>query len=249
MFSIFSRRAPKRSASAPRTPDGERIYAIGDIHGRFDLLRAAADKIAADSASAAGLTTRTILLGDYVDRGPRSADVLEYLQSGAFPTSTLALRGNHEEVFLQFLSDESILESWRKFGGLETLHSYGVPVNAAMRGEGYAEARNALLERLPKAHVDFLAATRPSAIAGDYFFCHAGVRPGVPLEHQTSDDLLWIRNEFLRHEGGYGKIVVHGHTPVEKPEMRANRINLDTGAYVSSRLTVLALEGETRRFL
>jgi len=226
-----------------------RLYAIGDVHGRLDLLRAAAERIAVDMAPAQGIEGRTILLGDYVDRGPHSAGVIEFLSSGAFPTPVVTLRGNHEEVFLKFLEDASVLDSWRKFGGLETLHSYGVPVAAAMRGGGYEEARRALLELIPPSHIEFLAATKPSISFGDYFFCHAGVRPGVPLDRQVTDDLFWIREDFLRHEGAYEKTIVHGHTPVEAPELRRNRINIDTGAYVSSKLTVLALEEDHQRIL
>ena len=191
----------------------------------------------------------TIFLGDYVDRGPDSAAVLEALSSGAFPTPIVALRGNHEEVLLKFLDDERVLDSWRNFGGLETLHSYGVPVAEAMRGGGYDKARETFLRALPEGHLRFLQQTLLSTSLGDYFFAHAGVKPGVPLDRQISNDLLWIREEFLRYDGGYGKVVVHGHTPVEKPDVRRNRINIDTGAYASSTLTALVLEGDERRFL
>jgi serine/threonine protein phosphatase 1 len=191
----------------------------------------------------------TVFLGDYVDRGPESAGVLERLSAGDFCTSILPLRGNHEEVFLQFLSDASVLDSWRKFGGLETLHSYGVDVVNAMRGVGYDVAREALVKALPYQHRRFLEEARLSFTLGDYFFSHAGARPGVDLERQATEDLLWIRNEFLQFEGAFGKVVVHGHTPTAEPEIKTHRINVDTGAYASSVLTALVLEGETRRFL
>ena len=239
----------KESRPAPRLPDGMRLYAIGDIHGRLDLLGALAERITSDLASAAHLDVGAIFLGDYVDRGAHSAGVIDLLSSGRFPVSHVALRGNHEEIMLKFLDDENVLDSWRKFGGLETLHSYGVPVAEAMRGGGYDRAREALLRELPQSHLDFLHATTPSIAFGDYFFAHAGVRPGAPLDRQVPEDLLWIREDFLRHEGSFGKIVVHGHTPVERPDERPNRINIDTGAYASGRLTALVLEGETRRFL
>lgn len=240
---------PVKSAAPPRAPDGQRIYVVGDVHGRLDLLRNLAAQIARDVSNARNIAATTIFLGDYVDRGADSAGVLEALSAADFPTPIHALRGNHEEVMLRFLADESVLESWRKFGGLETLHSYGVPVADVMRGEGYSEARANLLRALPESHRSFLQSTATSASAGDYFFCHAGVRPGAPLDSQAPDDLLWIREDFLRHEGDYGRIVVHGHTPVEAPEIRSNRINIDTGAYASSNLTALVLEGEERRFL
>jgi len=188
-------------------------------------------------------------LGDYVDRGCDSAGVLERLSADAFSTSFCALRGNHEEVFLRFLSDASVLDSWRKFGGLETLHSYGVNVAEAMRGSGYERAQAALIEVLPESHRRFIEKTRLNFSLGDYFFCHAGARPGVDLDQQSSEDLLWIRNVFLQFQGSFGKIVVHGHSPTSAPEVKPNRINVDTGAYASSILTALVLEGETRRFL
>jgi serine/threonine protein phosphatase 1 len=246
---IFQRLGMPAAPPAARTPDNLRLYVVGDVHGRIDLLNDLAARIANDAASAAGLNVGTIFLGDYVDRGPGSAAVLEALSRGDFPTPIIALRGNHEEVLLKFVEDEGILESWRNFGGLETLHSYGVPVTEAMRGDGYDTAREAFLRALPQGHLDFLQQTRLNVSFGDYFFVHAGVKPGVPLDQQVSNDLLWIREEFLRFEGSHGKVVVHGHTPVEKPDMRHNRINVDTGAYASSTLTALVLEGEQRRFL
>lgn len=247
--SIFKRRARTSEKALPKIPDGARLYVIGDIHGRLDLLQRLADKIDKELALSPVAMAHTIFLGDYVDRGPHSAGVLESLSKAQFPTDAIALRGNHEEVMLKFLDDETVLDSWRKFGGLETLHSYGVDVSAAMRGAGYDSARQSLIERMSPEHVEFLKQTRLSVDYGDYFFCHAGVRPGVPLEAQTADDLLWIREEFLRHEGSHGKVIVHGHTPVAAPEIHASRINVDTGAYASSILTALVLEGDTQRFL
>jgi serine/threonine protein phosphatase 1 len=246
---ILKRLTSSEAPAAPRAPEGMRIYVVGDVHGRLDLLDILADRIEADARSAQGLDVGTIFVGDYIDRGPASAAVLEKLSSSAFPTPIIALRGNHEEVLLKFLDDENVLDSWRNFGGLETLHSYGVPVADAMRGGGYDKAREAFLRALPAKHLEFLQQTLLSTQLGDYFFAHAGVKPGVPLDQQVSNDLLWIREEFLRHEGAFGKVVVHGHTPVEKPDFRHNRINVDTGAYASSTLTALVLEGDQRRAL
>jgi serine/threonine protein phosphatase 1 len=240
---------PRAPAAPPAIPPDMRIYAVGDIHGRFDLLQILAGRIADDLAGAPTRQALTVFLGDYIDRGPRSAAVLEALSGGEFPTRLIALRGNHEEMLLRFLDDGNALESWRGFGGLETLHSYGVPVADAMRGAGYAAAREAFARALPQRHLDFLNGTAPSVAFGDYFFCHAGVRPGVALDRQRQDDLLWIRHAFLQHRGSFGKVVVHGHTPVAAPEDRGNRINIDTGAYASATLTALVLEGDRRRYL
>lgn len=240
---------PRAPAAPPAIPPDMRIYAVGDIHGRFDLLQTLAGRIADDLASAPAREACAVFLGDYVDRGPQSAQVIDALSGGGFSTRLIALRGNHEEMLLRFLDDESVLETWRNFGGLETLHSYGVPVADAMRGAGYAAARDAFRRALPQRHLDFLSRTAPSVAFGDYFFCHAGVRPGVALDRQRPDDLLWIRHEFLQHRGSFGKVVVHGHTPVAAPEDRGNRINIDTGAYASSTLTALVLEDDRRRYL
>jgi serine/threonine protein phosphatase 1 len=232
----------------PSTPERTRVYAVGDLHGRADLLDEIAGLLERDCVNAPAETI-TILLGDYVDRGPQSAAVVGRLASGRFPTRLCALRGNHEAMLLRFLVEPRFLEFWRRNGGLETLYSYGVDVSAAMRGEGYEAARAALCRALPATHRAFLEATKLSATVGGYFFCHAGVRPHAPLADQSEDDLLWARNGFLRHEQSFGKIVVHGHTPVARPEVRANRINIDTGAFATSILTCLVLEGEGRRFL
>jgi serine/threonine protein phosphatase 1 len=249
MFSKILKRLSPAPAPAPRVQDNLRLYVIGDVHGRLDLFNNLAARIEADARTAHGMDVGTIFLGDYVDRGPDSASVIDALSRDAFPTPIVALRGNHEEILLKFLEDENVLDSWRNFGGLETLHSYGVPVTEAMRGGGYDKAREAFARALPPEHLQFLQQTLLNTEFGDYFFAHAGVKPGVPLENQVAGDLLWIREEFLRYDGAHGKIVVHGHTPVEKPDVRPNRINVDTGAYASSTLTALVLEGDQRRFL
>jgi serine/threonine protein phosphatase 1 len=248
IVSRLKRAFASRRSHPASTPKGVRIYAVGDLHGRDDLLNDLAGLIERDCASASGEVV-TLFLGDYVDRGPDSAAVVERLAAGRFPTPLRALRGNHEAVLLEFLADPSALAFWRNFGGLETLHAYGVDVSKAMVGQDYEETRDAFLAVLPASHRAFLESTELSATIGDYFFCHAGVRPGAPLSTQTAEDLLWIRDGFLSYERPFGKIVVHGHTPVANPEIRANRINIDTGAFATSRLTCLALEGEERRFL
>jgi serine/threonine protein phosphatase 1 len=225
-----------------------RLYVIGDVHGRFDLLTELEQRIKSDLATAPAQVL-TIFLGDYIDRGPNSAAVIERLSAGDFATPIRALRGNHEEMLLKFLADASVLDLWRKFGGLETLHSYDVSVADPMRGTGFERAQIQLRSALPLGHRRFLENTEISFSVGDYLFCHAGVRPGIALDQQKTDDLLWIREDFLQFGGFLGKVVVHGHTPVTNPEVRANRINIDTGAYATSILTALILEGAERRFL
>jgi len=246
-FSLFKKAVGGRSPP-PAAPKGIRIYAIGDIHGRDDLLEDISAAIERDLESAPA-TVITVLLGDYVDRGPHSSKVVGRLAESRFPTPIRALRGNHEQMLLRFLDRPSELDSWRRYGGLETLHSYGVDVTLPMRGEAYEETRDALLAALPEAHRQFLSGTETSASYGEYFFCHAGVRPGVPLERQSAEDLMWSREAFLDFDRSFGKIVVHGHTPVESPDFRANRINIDTGAFATSVLTCLVLEGAERRLL
>jgi serine/threonine protein phosphatase 1 len=238
--------APDPVASVP---SGLRIYVVADIHGRRDLLNSLADKVRDDLRVGCFDEAITVFLGDYVDRGPDSAGVAERLSAGDFPTPIVALRGNHEAELLNFLEDERVLENWRHYGGLETLVSYGVDVKAVMRGQGYDVAREALRRHLPSQHRVFFEQTRLCWSVGDYFFCHAGVRPGIPLARQNERDLLWIRNEFNTFRGPFEKIIVHGHTPVQEPEILPNRIGIDTGAYATGSLTCLVLEDQDRRFI
>jgi serine/threonine protein phosphatase 1 len=175
--------------------------------------------------------------------------VIERLAHNPFPSRYIALKGNHEELLQEFLNNAQIGDQWRSLGGLETLHSYGVSVKKLMRGKGFDEAAAALKAAMPKKHRAFLSALKPALTIGRYFLCHAGVRPGVPLGSQKFDDLLWIRDEFLNSTFDFGKIIVHGHSPTERPEIRSNRINIDTGAFATGRLTCLVLDGEQYRFL
>jgi serine/threonine protein phosphatase 1 len=191
----------------------------------------------------------TIFLGDYVDRGYSSRRVVERLSCGEWPTPMTALAGNHEDLLLAFLEDEAILEAWRNLGGLETLHSYGVDVGLAMAGRDFKAVQAAFAARFPERHQQFLETLKVSTAIGDYFFCHAGVRPGVPLDRQDRDDLLNIRDPFLSSDAEHGKLVVHGHTPSVRPQVCPNRIGIDTAAYATGRLTCLVLEKEERRFL
>jgi serine/threonine protein phosphatase 1 len=250
MISFFKHRAGSRKeACGASAPSGTRIYAIGDIHGRLDLLMRLSNRLGEDMTANPCENVTIVLLGDYVDRGPDSAGVIDWIMDGGLPAPYLALRGNHEATLLNFLDDVSVLDEWRRFGGLETLGSYGVDVREPMRGRGYSEAQARFREALPSTHLDFYHDTKLSWSAGDYFFCHAGVKPGVPLALQQEYDLLWIRDEFNLYRGSFEKIVVHGHTPVDAPESLPNRINVDTGAYATDVLTAVALERDDRRFI
>jgi len=227
----------------------ERLYVIGDIHGRVDLLNRMISEIDRDLKNSPTGSCLTVTIGDYVDRGPNSRLVVDRLAHNPFPTEFIALRGNHDELFEAFLQNPSVADAWRRIGGLETLHSYGVPIKDLMHGKNYAAAAAALRASLPQAHLQFFASLRECLPAGNYFLCHAGVRPGIPLPQQDREDLLWIREPFLSSKSNFGKIIVHGHTPVRKPEVLANRINIDTGAYITGRLTCAVLEKKEVRFL
>ena len=230
-----------------RTPPDTRLYVIGDVHGMDDLLASAHAAIAADLAARPAPDHRIIHLGDYVDRGPASASVVDRLARLSLHDShVICLRGNHDDMLLAFLADPGrIGPDFLANGGGETLRSYGVT------GPEYdpADLARRLAAAMPARHSDFLRGLAHSARFGDFFFCHAGVRPGVELDRQTQEDLTWIREPFLSDRRDFGAVVVHGHTPVREPEVRPNRINLDTGAVFGRRLTTLALDGAAHRFL
>jgi serine/threonine protein phosphatase 1 len=233
-----------RSLPKPRLPNGVRIYAIGDIHGRADLLRdvfAAIDLHLARSDRARALH---VFLGDYVDRGPASRETIDLLIDRSRRHETIFLKGNHEAFMLDVLQDPRRLEAWKQFGGLQTLMSYGLRPSITLDPEEQQELVQAFDSRLPPEHRQFLAGLKLSFTCGDFFFVHAGVKPGVALRKQGEQDLLWIREEFLQYEGSFGKYIVHGHTPVAKPDIRPNRINIDTGAYATGVLTLLTIQGE-----
>jgi diadenosine tetraphosphatase ApaH/serine/threonine PP2A family protein phosphatase len=227
----------------------DRIYAIGDIHGCSDLLDRLVQAVARDLNEYPVEKALAVTLGDYVDRGPDSRGVLDRLISNPFPCEYIPLKGNHESLFESFLSNPSVGEHWRRLGGLETLVSYRVPVRALMIGNDFEQAAQAFRCAVPPEHLQVIASLRLSLPLGRYFLCHAGVRPGIPLERQSEKDLLWIRDQFLQSRADFGSIVVHGHTPAEKPEVLPNRINVDTGAYMTSCLTCAVLDREPLRFL
>lgn len=237
-----------RPASTPRTPEGARVYAVGDIHGRLDLLRRLHDLIAEDAGGAPAATKTIVYLGDYIDRGLDSRGVIDCLLDET-PSGLTAvyLMGNHEEVFLQFLDDAAVGEDWLQFGGDATLYSYGVqlaPTGGAQRN--LVDAQLTLRENLPARHLNFLRALRNQCLIGGYMFVHAGVRPGVPLAAQSDRDLLWIRGEFLDSRADHGAMVVHGHSISLEGENLPNRINIDTGAYATGILTCLVMDGDKR---
>jgi serine/threonine protein phosphatase 1 len=243
-----SRTRPAEGRAA--VPQGTRVFAVGDIHGRTDLLDALHAAIEADVAQSRPAEGKIIYLGDYVDRGPDSAGVLDrLLRKSPAGLERLLLKGNHEDILERFLAEPEAMAGWCRLGGIQTMISYGVDVELEAARGGVRALARALRDRIPRDHLDMLGSLRTSASVGGYFFCHAGVRPGFALEQQLSRDLMWIRDEFLSSEADFGKVVVHGHTPVRDPEILSNRINIDTGAYRSGRLTCAVLEGTDIRLI
>ena len=235
--------------SRPKVPSGTRAYAIGDIHGRADLLDQLLDRIDTDLLKNPVAQPIEIFLGDYIDRGPNSRTVIDRLIERRRGRQTIFLKGNHETFIPAFLKEPTTLLEWRHLGGLETLLSYGIRASLRMEPMEQSGLAAAFEQALPENHWLFLNSLPIAFTCGDYFFVHAGVRPGVPLTKQRDEDLLWIRDDFLLYEESFGKIVVHGHSPVREPEIRPNRINIDTGAYATGQLTCLVLEEEKIRFL
>ncbi len=242
---------PSPSAPAPRVPEGSRIYVIGDIHGRADLLDRLHGLIIADARAHPAARKLAVYLGDYLDRGYESREVVEGLLVRPLEGfDAVHLRGNHEKVMLDFLEDSGIALNWLMIGGDATLYSYGV-VTAPRAGylDDMDAVQRAFRDALPPSHLDFYRGLENYHVEGDYLFVHAGIRPGVALAEQKARDLIWIRDEFLNSTADHGKMVVHGHSIVEEPEVRANRIAIDTGAFATGRLTCLVLDGDARTFL
>jgi serine/threonine protein phosphatase 1 len=221
------------------------IYAVGDVHGRLDLLKLLCGQILADAEPLPEDTAvEVVFLGDYVDRGPESAGVIDYLleleRTG--PLGLRFLRGNHEHAMLAFLDDPGVGPAWAQYGGIETLRSYGVRAPLQQDDpEAWEPVRDALDTALPDAHRDFLERLERYAIHGDYCFVHAGLKPGVPLDEQEDQDLLTIRNEFLACKKPFEKKVIYGHTPGGEPAVEPHRIGIDTGAFATGVLTGLRL--------
>lgn len=246
---LFGRAPP--DPESPPTTGGRVVYAVGDVHGRLDLLRLLWREVIDD---AQGLTERPLLifLGDYVDRGPASRGVIDLiLWMREDPRLEVAtLKGNHEETLLRFLEDPLYGAVWADHGGDATLASYGVAPPAEDHDiDGWIAARDAFAAALPAKHLAFYRGLELMRIVGDYAFVHAGVRPGVPIERQAERDLLWIRQDFVQSSGPYGKVVVHGHTVTKESRIAPHRIGVDTGAYATGVLTAVRLAGEDQRLM
>jgi serine/threonine protein phosphatase 1 len=233
-----------KSKRKPKLPEGIRVYAVSDIHGCADLLQDVFAAIDHHLARAGPARALHVFMGDYIDRGPASRQTIDLLIERSRRHESIFLKGNHEAFLSEVLQDASRLEAWKEYGGFQTLMSYGLaPSIKPDRGE-QNELVRALQHGMPKHHHHFFSKLRTGFFCGDFFFVHAGVKPGVPLRRQREEDLLWIRDEFLQSDADFGKFIVHGHTPVSKPEIRPNRINIDTGAYATGTLTLLTIQGD-----
>ena len=246
---IWSSRTSHIAAPQGSVPESTRIYAIGDIHGRLDLLDSVLARIDTDMGVHPASNAIRIFLGDYIDRGPDSKRVLDRLVNYCVTQPTVCLMGNHEAFLREFLKNPDVLLVWKNCGGLDTLLSYGLAPKIETDAQDRRELASELNRILPSGHREFLSGLKQYFVYGDFFFVHAGVRPGICLTKQSEDDLLWIREDFLLSEDHFGKVVVHGHTPVLEPDVRPNRINIDTGAYATGKLTCLILEEDKRWFI
>lgn len=234
-----------------RAPDGRRLYAIGDIHGREDLLRKMQTLIQEDARAHRDKQPVVIYLGDYVDRGMHSREVIDRLLSTPLPGfETVHLLGNHEAFMLDFTATVETGMNWLHNGGNTTLASYGVRPGVKLTSRrALVDLHLAFRDALPGEHLRFLRGLDLFHREGDYLFVHAGIRPGLPLQRQNADDLIWIRDDFLRAGQTHEAIVVHGHSIRETVDWRANRIGIDTGAYQSNKLTAVVLDGQDVRFI
>lgn len=251
MLNLFKRLSAKVAAERSYAgPAGKRLYAVGDIHGRLDLLDQLLGQIRADILARPVETAALVFLGDLIDRGPDSAGVIERLRTlNDFPAKSLFLLGNHEEIMLRVLAGETGLAyDWLGFGGDACVESYGVSATSL---QAMDEERIALVlgKAIPASHVDFLKSFGDTFRFGDYLLVHAGIRPGVAIEEQQPHDLRWIRHPFLSDGHDHGCMVIHGHTISDGVDRRTNRIGIDTGAYRTGVLTAAVIEGEDLRFL
>jgi len=241
------REMSRKPEAAPSGPPGHRAYVIGDVHGRLDLLENLLARIHSELQRHPADKTTLVFVGDLIDRGPSSAQVLERLRAYKRPgISSVFLLGNHEEVLLRMLGgDGALIAKWRGFGGAECLQSYGVDPDQ-LRHASEREALEVVRRAIPREHVKFLQSFSDSCQFGDYLFVHAGIRPGVALDEQSQADMRWIREPFLLDDSDHGVVVVHGHTITPEVEQRPNRIGIDTGAYRTGILTALGIEGPDR---
>ncbi len=236
-------------SDSPSLPEGRRLYSIGDIHGRLDLLEELHEMIRQDAIGFDGSKT-VIYLGDYIDRGAQSSQVLDLLIGQTLRGfDTVFLMGNHEQSMLDFLQHPQAAAAWLTYGGQVTLLSYGVGIGQVVMSQDLEQLRDELEEKLPQSHLDFLHSCRLVHTEGDYCFVHAGIRPDVPLQEQAAQDLIWIRDEFILSRVRHEHVVVHGHSITDEVEWLPNRIGIDTGAYQSGLLTALVLQGRDQRLL
>ncbi len=249
MFEPFRQMLARKGAkSRPRVPDGERVYVIGDIHGRLDLFERLIEAIEKDDAESVAANTTVVLLGDLVDRGPDSAGVVKRARHWAKRRSIRCLAGNHEEMFLEAFDSAEVMRHFLRHGGRETLLSYGISRKDFNRAS-IAELQALMQRAVPEKDLRFLASFEDMIAIGDYLFVHAGIDPERPLAEQKPRDMRWIREPFLRHRAPHSHIVVHGHTIFEEIDERKNRIGIDTGAYRFGKLTALVLQGDERRYI
>jgi serine/threonine protein phosphatase 1 len=231
-----------------RIPLGERLYVVGDIHGRLDLLDCLLGLVKTHAQNGPERCT-LLYVGDYVDRGPDSRGVVERLLQPISGFQSRFLRGNHDQAVLDFLANPLFYRIWKNYGAQETLLSYGVRPPRFDAEKAILETRDEFAAKLPASHKIFFENLEMTAEIGDYFIVHAGVRPGIALNAQSAEDMLWIREDFLLSTADFGKIVIHGHTPAPSVMRRKNRIGIDTGAYATGKLTALVLEGDTVKVL
>lgn len=233
-------------SNLPATAKGDRIYAIGDVHGRFDLLSRLLDDIRRHSRTLPSGKERTVVvLGDMIDRGEQSREVLECLYDAQRRRKALVLLGNHEEIMLRAIDGEpGTMKSWLRFGGDATLRSFDISPPRARDDFDPNELARKLRNAMPEKWLEWLRSRPVSARSGDYLFCHAGIRPGLSLANQKRTDMLWIRDDFLRSDDAHGVVVVHGHSISPDVELRHNRIGVDTGAYRTGILTAAYLENK-----
>ena len=233
---------------APAIPPGQRVYAVGDIHGRRDLFETLVEAIEADDAAAGPADTTVVLLGDLVDRGADSAGVIALARQWQTRRRVRILGGNHEEMFLRSFDELEMFRHFLRHGGRDTALSYGID-RAAFLAADLEQAQRLMRDHVPAEDIAFLEDFEDMVTIGDYLFVHAGIDPRVPLDSQRRQDLRWIREPFLSHPDSHGPVVVHGHTISDQPEDCGNRIGIDTGAFMSGRLTALVLEGIRRRYI
>ncbi len=241
-----------KKPALPRLRGGRRVFAVGDIHGRLDLLDLLLKQIARHAAAQSASENVLIFLGDYIDRGPESRGVIERLIAlpEAFPGWGIHfLRGNHDQAALEFVENPALYGVWRSYGAAETLMSYGVAPPRFEKQRDFERAREEFTRAVPLSHLRFFSRLKYFHVEDDYLFVHAGIRPGIALKDQLPEDLLWIREDFLLHRKRFEKMVIHGHTPGPSPVVLPNRICVDTGAHATGQLTALILQEDRHGFL